>query len=171
MRKTRTLAAALAIAGIAAFAGPAQATTTGDQIVSGVTASTLALGISTPAVTLLNFAPGSTASGSGALLVTSTNPWTLKVADGTGNAGHLAAAALGCTGSEASTSNAVGVTSTGLLGGTASSGLKTISGVAQTVATGAFSDTVTNAYSLLIGSSESMLTGCAYTTTATYTVQ
>src|SRR5207245_3114062 len=137
MRKTRSLAAALAIAGIAAFAGPAQAATTGDQIVAGTTASTLALGVSQPTVALVGFAPGQTATGSGALLVTSTNPWTLKVADGTGNAGHLAAAALGCTGSEASTSNALSVTSSGLLGGTVSSGAKSISALATTVATGA----------------------------------
>ena len=173
MRKTRrTLAVAVAsLAAVAAFAGPASAATTGDQLVGGTTLSTLSLGISTPAVTLTNFAPGSTASGTGALVVTSTNPWTLKVEDATGNIGHLAQTGGTCTGSAASTANALSVNTTGLLGSTASVGPVSISAAQQTVATGAFADTLTNAYSLVLGATETMLTGCIYGTTATYTVQ
>ncbi len=172
MSKTRRLAVGLAaVAAFAAFAGSASAATTGDQAVAGTTLSTLSLGVSTPAVTLTNFAPGSTASGTGALVVTSTNPWTLKAKDSAGNAGHLAAAAVGCTGSEASTANAMSVTSSGLLGSTTSAGAINLSGIDQQVANGAFSDTLTNAYSLILGNTETMLTGCAYSTTITYTVQ
>jgi hypothetical protein len=173
MRKTRsTLAAALATAAaLAAFAGPASALTTGDQTVGGTTLSTLSLGISTPAVTLTGFAPGGNATGTGALVVTSTNNWTLKVADGTANAGHLGQIGGTCAGSEASTVNPLAVTTSGLLGSTVSSGLQSIGGAATTVATGAFADTLTNAYSLALGSTETLLTGCIYGTTATYTVQ
>ena len=172
MRKTRrTFTAALAVTAVAAVAGPAQAATTGDQIVAGTTASTLALGVSTPSVALTSFAPGSTAAGSGALVVTSTNPWTLQVADATAGAGHLTKAAVNCAGSEATTVHALIVSSSGTLGGTSAAVAKTISATAQTVSTGSFADTITNAYSLLLDPTEVMLTGCAYTTTGTYTVQ
>src|SRR4051812_23866936 len=101
MFQTRRLAVVglAAVAASAVFAGNEMALTTGDQAVAGTTLSTLSLGVSTPAVPLTNFAPGNTATGSGAVVVTSTNPWTLKAADSAGHAGHLAAAALGCTGS------------------------------------------------------------------------
>jgi hypothetical protein len=173
MRKTRrSIAAALTTAAVvAALAGPASALTTGDQTVGATTLSTLSLGVSMPAVTLTGFAPGSTASGTGALVVTSTAGWTLKVADATANAGHLGQTGGTCTGSEASTVNPLTVTSTGLLGSTVSAGAKAIGGAATTVATGAFADTLTNAYSLLLGNTETLLTGCIYGTTATYTVQ
>jgi hypothetical protein len=174
MRKTRrSIAAALATAAaVAAFAGPASALTTGDQTVGGTTLSTLSLGITTSAVALTGFAPGSAATGTGVLVVTSTNPWMLKVADGTANAGHLAQIGGTCTGSEASTVNALTVTTTGTAGNTSSAGAKTIGGGTGTiVANGNFADTLTNAYSLLLGNTETLLTGCIYGTTATYTVQ
>lgn len=173
MFKTRRhIAVGLAtVAAVAAFAGSASAATTGDQLVGGTTLSTLSLGVSTPAVVLTGFAPGATASGTGAVVVTSTNPWTLKAADSAGHAGHLAQTGGTCTGSEASTSNPLSVTTTGLLPGTTSSGAVSLSGSNQTVASGAFADTLTNAYSLILGNTETLLTGCAYGTTITYTVQ
>jgi hypothetical protein len=173
MRKTRhTIAAALATAAaFAAFAGPASALTTGDQTVGGTTLSTLSLGVSTPAVILTGLAPGGTASGTGAVVVTSTNGWTLKVADATANAGHLGQTGGTCAGSEASTVNPLTVTTSGTPGNTSSAGAKTISATPTTVATGAFADTLTNAYSLILGNTETLLTGCVYGTTATYTVQ
>jgi hypothetical protein len=173
MFQTRRLVVAglATVAATAALAGSASAATTGDQAVAGTTLSTLSLGVSTPAVPLTNFSPGSIATGTGAVVVTSTNPWTLKAADSAGHAGHLAAAALGCTGSEASTANPLSVTTTGLLGSSSSAGAVSLSGTAQNVATGSFADTLTNAYSLVLGNTETMLTGCAYSTTITYTVQ
>jgi hypothetical protein len=172
MFKTRRLIVGLAaVAACAAFAGSASAANlTGNQIVGGTTLSTLSLGVSTPAVTLSNFGPGQTASGSGNVVVTSTNPWSLTASDST-NGGHMAAVALGCTGSEATTSHALSVATTGLLGGTTSDGPVSLSGTDQEVAHGSFADTLTNAYSLLIDPTEVMLTGCAYNTTITYTVQ
>ena len=173
MFKTRRhIAVGLAtVAAVAAFAGSASAATTGDQAVAGTTLSTLSLGVSTPAVALTNFAPGSIATGTGALLVTSTNPWSLSAKDSAGNAGHLKAAALGCTGSEASTANPMSVTTSGLLGSTSSAGAVSLTGSDQPVASGSFADTLTNAYSLTLANTEVMLTGCAYSTTITYTVQ
>jgi hypothetical protein len=172
MFKTRRLAVGLAaVAATAALAGSASAATTGDQAVAGTTLSTLSLGVSTPAVALTNFAPGSTATGTGALVVTSTNPWSLSASDSAGNAGHLKAAALGCTGSEPSTTNPLSVTSTGVLPSTSSHGAVSLSGTNQPVASGSFADTLTNAYSLILGNTETMLTGCVYNTTITYTVQ
>lgn len=174
MRKTRRhLAVGLAtVAACAALAGSASAATTGDQLVGGTTLSTLSLGVSTPAVVLTGFAPGSTAAGTGAVVVTSTNPWTLKAADSAGNAGHLAQTGGTCTGSESSTANALSVTTSGALpGNTTSAGAVSLDGTAKTVANGAFADTLTNAYSLILGNTETLLTGCVYGTTITYTVQ
>jgi hypothetical protein len=170
MRKLLVVAGAVCAFSTTAPAALA-ANLTGNQLVGATTGSSLALGVSTPAVTLGSFAPGSTASGSGALVVTSTNPWTLSAADGAGNAGHLTAAAVGCTGSEASTANALVVDTVGGSGSTASTGPVTLSGSSVNVANGLFADVVTANYSLVLGNTESLLTGCAYTTTVTYTVQ
>ena len=91
-------------------AGPAQAQTSTPQPVSGTTLNTLAIGAATPAV-LTNFAPGQTATSLPSLLtVVSTGSWDLEASDAT-NDGHLAAAALGCTGSQASTNNQLNVVS------------------------------------------------------------
>lgn len=169
MRKLLLIAGVVcgfATAAPAAFAGVA-----GNQQVGGTTLSTLSLGVSTPTVLLSGFAPGSVASGSGALLVTSTNPWTLKAADATANAGHLAAAPVGCTGSEAATVNQLVLNTSGGSGSTASAGPVSLSGTSVAVANGLFADLVTTSYTLALGSTETLLTGCAYSTTVTYTVQ
>src|SRR5947209_20519233 len=116
MYNTRRLAVGLAtVAAVAALAGSASAATTGDQLVGGTTLSTLSLGVSTPAVALTGFAPGSTAAGTGAVVVTSTAGWTLTAADSAGHAGHLAQTGGTCAGSELSTAHALSVTSTGAL--------------------------------------------------------
>jgi hypothetical protein len=162
-----------AVAASAAFATSASAAgTTGDQLVGGTTLSTLSLGVSTPAVLLTGFAPGGSASGTGAVVVTSTNPWNLKAADGTANAGHLGQTGGTCTGSEATTANALSVTTTGVVpGNTTSTGAVSLNGTPQKVAGGVFADTLTNAYTLALGDTEALLTGCVYGTTITYTVQ
>ena len=160
------------VASVAAFAGSASAATTGSQTVGGTTLSTLSLGVSDPAVTLTGFAPGSTASGFGAVVVTSTNAWILKAADGTANAGHLGQTGGTCTGSETSTAHPLSVTSVGALpANTTSAGAVTVSGTPTQVANGTLADTVTNTYSLLLDPTEVLSTGCIYGTTITYTVQ
>ena len=169
MRKLLLIAGA--VCAMSTTAPAAFGATTGDQSVGGTTLSTLSLGVSTPAVALSGFGPGSIATGTGALIVTSTSPWSLKAADATGNAGHLAAAALGCTGSEASTANALVVDTTGGTGSTTSAGPVSVSGSSVQVANGLSADVITTDYSLSLGNTEVMLTGCAYSTTVTYTVQ
>jgi hypothetical protein len=134
-------------------------------------ASALGLGVSTPSVTLANFAPGQQASGTGALTVSGVlTPWTLKVADGSGHAGHLAPAVVGCAGSELQTVNALSVTASGLLPTTNGAGAVIGAGSA-TVANGVATDTVNLAYRLDVGGTEVMRAGCVYSTTVTYTVQ
>lgn len=81
MRKTRFIAAAASVAALA-IAAPAQAA---DQIVTGSVGDVFAV-TADPAVTLSNFGPGSAATGSGSVTLTSTSattPHTLSIQDGT----------------------------------------------------------------------------------------
>jgi hypothetical protein len=135
-------------------------------------ASALALGVSTPSATLVNFGPGLHATGSGTLTVSTVlAPWTLKVADASGNAGHLAPGAVGCAGSEPHTANALSVSASGILPTTSGSGTVVIGASATTVANGTAIDTVNVAYALDVGLTEVMRAGCVFSTTVTYTVQ
>jgi hypothetical protein len=132
----------------------------------------ITIGVGSPTVVLANFGPGRSASGSGTVTITAVaTAWTLTVADTTGHAGKLAPAATGCTGAESLTANALRVSVSGLLGSTVSNGTKTISGSAQTVATGNGSDSLTASFSLPVGATERMPTGCVFSTTVTWTVQ
>jgi len=173
MRKTRLALAAAVVTALVAAPGAQAQVTTGDQTVTAAAASTLALGVSTPLVTLTPLTPGGSSTGTGAVAVTSTNPWSLSVADAT-NGGRLAKVGADpvCPASAASlTANPLTVASTGLLGTTISAGLKTIDADGELVANGVFTDTLTNNYSIAVNATESLSTGCAYTTIATYTVQ
>jgi hypothetical protein len=174
-------AAAFAVVAPAAFADScvgAGCTTT----LAGTNAGTLALSVNTPVGAFTGFAPGGTASATGAIAITSTNAnWHLAVTDANsagGHQGHLLKAASGCTGSEAFTTHNVTVDASGLVG----SGITQNTGVAidntsKVVAeyTGGTAlpvsaDVVTTAYSLALDSTETLLNGCAYTMTATYTL-
>ncbi len=172
----RRLAAATAIALLfAAQSGSTAAASTAGQGVSGLTLETLSLSVPTPVV-LSGLAPGTTATGTGALIVISTKgSWSLSVQDEAGGTpGHMAAAASGCSGSESSLISPLTVHVTSLLGGVGSSGIVPISGSAQTVATGAGvlgTAALSTAYSQSVASSETLLAGCSYSLTATYTLQ
>jgi hypothetical protein len=88
----------------------------------------------------------------------------------------MVAAGVGCPSSEPSLLSplAVNVTGTGVLGSVSSSGAVAISGSAQSVASGSGvlgTATLTTSYSQSVASSESLLTGCSYSLTATYTLQ
>ena len=180
MRKTRTLAAAAvaaaALAGIGAGSASAACVSnvcTDTQVVAGTPLSTLALGVPAPAIiALTNFGPGHSATGTGTVVVTSTQGWTLKVGD-SANGGHLKQDPLlntACPASaESQTANQLNVTSTGL--SASSAGAVAIGSSPTTIATGAVTDTLTNAFSLLVGAGEPMSTGCVYDTTLTYTLQ
>lgn len=134
-------------------------------------ASGLSLAVGTGA-TLAPLQPGRTATGGGSLTVVDLSPWTLTVMDTGTGAGHLVkAAGPTCTGSDAQLANPLTVTVTGL--GVASTGSTTIGATAATVATGGLTAGLglTTAYSQIIPASQTMLTGCAYSLTATYTLQ
>ena len=134
-------------------------------------ASALSLTIGTSA-SFSNFRPGQTATGSGSLIATALPPWTLTVADlGTG-AGHMVKATTGCSGSDSQLTNALTVTVTG--SGITSAGAKAISGTTTTVASGGnvlVAAVLATNYSQVIPASQTMLTGCVYSLTATYTLQ
>lgn len=177
MRKTRLIAAAVATAAFAAAAAPAGAVTVGGQTVAGTTTGNLALGVPTVAAALTNFTPGgggASTAVSSPFVVTATGNWKLFVGDGTGNGGHLAAAALGCPGSEAQTVHQLVATTSG---GTSVThdGPVTVgplgSGVGTQIAHGSLANTVLVDYSLAIDATEQMLTGCVYSTDTTWTVQ
>lgn len=168
---------------------PVGSVCTSGEVVAGTTLSSIALSASgtvgTP-VAFTNFAPGNTATGSGALTAVDTNPtWTLQVQDlGTG-AGKMVQTGGTCTGSASQLTNAlrVGVTApaSGLPTGTgvSVSSPVTLSGTAQSLATNASGtagqllngNVFTTNYSVAIPSSDAMTAGCVYGLTATYTLQ
>lgn len=154
----------------------AQATTT-TQLVSGSAVGSIALAVGAPAPFVGGFQAGSTATTTGILTVTDTSPhWTLSVEDAaTGDPGHLVAGSSGCAGSEANLQNPLSVSVTSLLGGVTSAGAVSISGAPHTVASATnqllAANVFTTNYSQTIGSSEVLLSGCAYSLTATYTLQ
>lgn len=192
MRKTRLIAAGAAIAALAGSAVPAQAalTDTQTQLVQGVPVDSLALSVPATPMILTGFKPGSTATGSSALTVTSTLPsWTLQVADLTSNAGALGRAGnaidlvtgLPLSGvtcdtanSELKTGNSMKIASiSGLANATAAPGVagQSISGTPLTLATGTLVGALNMNVNLPIGSSEQLSNTCLYNTTLTYTVQ
>lgn len=155
MRRLLGLLAACAAATAGQATAPAQAA--------------LGLGISTPTVGL-SLVPGQTANGSGSLVITPSGVgWTLSVADTTGHAGHLAKGVTCPSYAEAQTVNALTDQATGPL--STSTGTKTISASAQSLATGTLGDTLTVALSLAVGSREALPVGCTFSTTLTYTLQ
>src|SRR5437588_8997038 len=99
----KVVVALMSVAAMGVLASPAGATTvTAGESVTGTTLSSLSLTAGTGAILdATHFAPGNTATGTGALTAVDTSPsWTLQVKDNaSSNAGKLAAAALGCTGS------------------------------------------------------------------------
>lgn len=167
------------LAVLGTFASPALATSA-NQIVTGTTLPSLSLALGTPAAFTTGFAPNNTANATGTLVATDTDGgWTLSVQDqGTADPGHMTAAALGCTGSDAALQDPLSVTLAPAvtLTGFNSVGPVSISGTTQTVATGSSSQPLaanvldTN-YSQTIPSSQSMIDGCVYSLTSTYTLQ
>lgn len=133
-------------------------------------ASALSLGVATGA-TLGSFKPGQTATGNGSLTIVSLGAWTLTVQDNGAGAGRMVKAGVGCTGSAAQTTNPLNVTVTGL--GVTSAGQKAIGASAVQVASGGLTAglLMTTAYSLVIPSAQTLLTGCVYSETVTYTAQ
>lgn len=179
MNAAKRMAIATLAAGLAALAltAPAAWAASASQTVSGTSLGVLAIA-ATPATTFVTgFQPGSTATTSGVLTLTDTNPsWTLSVNDAaTGSPGHMVAGAIGCTGSAPDLQNPLVVEVTSALGGAKSAGPVGISGSPQTVASASNQLLATNLftanYSQTIAASEALLSGCVYSLTATYTLQ
>jgi hypothetical protein len=191
MSKTRCLAVAALASALALAAVPAQAATT-TQVVAGIPTDSLALSVPSTPVVLTNFKPGSTASGSGQVTVTSTLPnWTLTVADLTANAGKLGKignAVDPLTGlpvldtitgnpvvcpatSQGTTNHVLNLASVTALAGATAGASGDITGTPRTVATGHLIDTVTTGLQLPIDSNELLSSTCLYNTTLTYTAQ
>ena len=147
--------------------------------VSGTTLGSLALTVNTPAVFTTGFSPGNTASASGIVLATSTNPsWTLTAKDNGDGAGKMVVGATGCDGSDSELDNALKITVDGnVLTGGQSAGQKTLSGTAQTVASAGAGSLLpiaaaplTVAYSQVIPDDQIMTAGCIYGLTTTFTI-
>jgi hypothetical protein len=166
----------LALAMSAACTSSAYASTTGTEVVTGTTLGTLAL-VGTPVAFTTGFAPGQTASSTGALEAIDTSPsFTLSVSDAaTGSPGHMVAAGVGCTGSEAHLHNPLSVSATTAAGGVTSAGAVSISGALQTVASATAAapglTSFTTHFSQVLTAGEAMLTGCVYSLTSTFTLQ
>jgi hypothetical protein len=125
---------------------------------------------------LTPFGPGKTATGSGNLTATDTSTtWTLQAQDTGSGAGKMVSSATGCTGSDSKLANPLQVSVTGTLGGVNSAGTVSLGAGNQTVAsstTTALAATVLTAnYTQVIPDTQTMLTGCAYSITVTYTLQ
>ncbi|HEX6714074.1 MAG TPA: hypothetical protein VF066_11835 [Thermoleophilaceae bacterium] len=191
MSKTRFLAAAALASALALAAVPAQAATT-TQVVAGIPTDSLALSVPSVPVVLTNFKPGSTATGSGQVTVTSTLPnWTLTVADLSANAGKLGKIGnavdpltglpvldtitgnpVVCPGtSQGTTNHVLNMATVSSLAGATAGPSGDITGTPRTVATGHLIDTLTTGLQLPIDSSELLSSTCLYNTTLTYTAQ
>src|SRR5689334_10328912 len=195
MSKTRSLAAGVVAAALAVAAVPAQAAVTDSttQVVAGIPTDSLALSVPSVPVVLTNFKPGSTASGTGQVTVTSTLPnWTLTVADLTANKGQLGKignAVDPLTGlpildtitgnpvtcpasSQAKTNHVLRLASVSSGAGTSTAGgAGDVTDSPRTVATGHLIDTLTTGLQLPIDSGELLSSTCLYNTTLTYTAQ
>jgi len=107
---------------------------------------------------------------------TDSNPsWSLQAQDlGTG-AGKMVAGSSGCAGSDAALADPLQVSVTSPLGGVTSAGQIVLSATNQTVASASnqtlASDVFTTNYSQVIPPTETMLVGCVYSITVTYTLQ
>jgi hypothetical protein len=169
------LAVLATAAALAIPAGSAMAANTPEQL-SGVTLGTLAIAAGTGAVFTSNFAPGGVATQTGALTATDTSPsWSLKARDAGTGAGHMVAAATGCTGSDSQLTNATQVSITSPLGGVTPDAAISLSGTDQPVASATSQLLAANVlvthYSVTIPTAQQMLTGCAYSQNVTYTLQ
>jgi len=175
----RLIMAVLTVAGMGLFATPALAASAGESV-AGTTLSSISLTAGTGAAFTTNFTPSQTApaTATGVLTATDTAPgWTLQVKDSaTLNAGKMAAAGTGCTGSDANLASPLSVSVTSALGGvTPAASPVSLSGTNQSVASATAqllaANTLITHYSQTIPTSEVMLTGCVYSLTATYTLQ
>jgi hypothetical protein len=172
----RVIIAVLTVAGVGLFASPAFAISANEPV-AGTTQGSLALTAGGGAVFTTSFAPGQTATTAGLLTVTDTNPsWNLAVQDsGTGGGKMIATTGATCTGSDAQLTNPLQVTVSSPLGGVTSAGQKSISGSGVTVASATnqllAANALTTSYSQTIPSGQTMLAGCLYSLTATYTLQ
>ena len=151
----------MAVAGFLAAVSPAQG----------------AITLSASGASLSNFEPGQTATGSGALAATDSNPsWTLQAEDqGTGG-GKMVAAASGCSGSDPMLANPLQLSVTSQLAGVTSAAPVTLSSSNQTIASASSQalltpTSLTTHYTQVIPLREPMRVGCSYTITVTYTLQ
>jgi hypothetical protein len=185
-RKLLLAGAALIALGIGAPAAQADTctTVTCTTTLGGTNSGTLALAVGTAVGAFTSFAPGQTATASGAIVVTSTNAnWHVNVTDANsagGHQGHLLPVdvAGSCTGSAPFTASPVAVTGTGIAGtgvvfGTGVSidgSNKIVSEYTGSVPLPIAAQTLTTSYSLPLGAAEALRQGCAYAMTATYTL-
>jgi hypothetical protein len=176
--KQSLIAGCAAALALAVAVPSAQAASVGETI-AGTTSGTIALTAGSGAVFASGYSPGSTATATGVLTATTTNPsWTLTVQDNGAGAGHMVSAnPTLCSGSDAQVTNSlqVAVTAPVSLGGFQSAGTKTISASAVTVASATAqllaANVFTTNYTQVIPSGQVMLAGCPYSLTATYTLQ
>jgi hypothetical protein len=130
----------------------------------------------TQAVALSNFGPGQTATGAGALTATTVlGNWTLTAQDTSGtNPGHMLSTSGTCTGSESALTDPLDVDVTSSVAGVTSAGSVALSGTVQTVASSSAilsAATLTENYSQVIPTSDTLRAGCVYSITITYTLQ
>lgn len=129
-----------------------------------------------PGSALSQFEPGKTATGSGAVTATDTSPsWTLQVEDQGSGAGKMVAAATGCGGSDPMLANPLQLEVMSPPSGVTSAGQISLSNSNQTIASSTSqvltSQVFTVDYSQLLPPDETMLAGCVYSITVTYTLQ
>ena len=123
----------------------------------------LALGVTTPIGALAPFAPGRTATATGVLAVTSTSGWTL-----TASVNGRLQRSVSCSTGASQLAQPLSVSATPLVG--SSTGAKSLSSTAATVASGPTTTTITTNVSQTVGSAEAVTAGCAYTATITFTL-
>lgn len=167
--KSRSLTIAALVTAVAAFA-PAAAQAA-DQTVSGTTiGSSLALGTPVAATFGTTLGPSSSVDTTGgSVAVTAVGAWVMRVS-GTDGGKLKATADAACTGTSI-LNNALRVFPAAALGNFTSSYATgtplTMSGVAQQVASGTGSNTVTLTYRHIPSTSDQLTAACPYTMTST----
>jgi hypothetical protein len=130
---------------------------------------------STP-VTLSSLSDGSTATGSGTLLITdSSGSWTLQAEDQGAGAGHMTAAVIGCSGSDAELIDPLKVSVSSSVTGVTDEPAISLSGTNQTLATATSAPltgaSFTTSFTQVIPPGELLRSACGYSLTVTYTLQ
>ena len=171
MRSIRRLAPAGALVASLALA-PAVSAQTVDGSQTAVATATSSLALSVPSlVTAGLLTPGQTTTftPTAIAVVAPNGNWGLTVSDAT-NGGKLAAAAVGCAGSDAQLTNSLSYSASAAIGNKSGTGVVGTAASSVVGSVTSLSDTVNVTYSVGVPAAQQLKAGCVYSTTLAYTL-